>query len=179
MELTSHHQPEFQKGQKETLTYMSYQHARILLAGIHLGSVMRVPPGRTLNQNDWPMTTQKLILLPKICKPPSRVALLGSLQFNLVQSLSRVQLFATPWTVAHQASLSHHHLPDLTQTHVHQVSNDIQLSHPFLLLPSVFPSTRVFSKESALHIRWSRYLLKDMGNVKTWSEFLLSCKGKG
>ena len=129
MELTSHHQPEFQKGQKETLTYMSYQHARILLAGIHLGSVMRVPPGRTLNQNDWPMTTQKLILLPKICKPPSRVALLGSLQFNLVQSLSRVQLFATPWTVAHQASLSHHHLPDLTQTHVHQVSDAIQPSH--------------------------------------------------
>ena len=55
----------------------------------------------------------------------------------------------------------------------------ISSCRPLLLLPSIFPSIRVFSKESALHIRWSRYLLKDKGNVKTWSEFLLSCKGKG
>ena len=47
-----------------------------------------------------------------------------------VQLLSRVQVFVTPWTVAHQASLVHHQLPDFTQTHVHWVGDAIQPSHP-------------------------------------------------
>ena len=54
----------------------------------------------------------------------------------------------------------HHQLPEFTQTHVHRVSDAIQPSHPLsslLLLPSVFPSIRVFSSESALHIRWPKY----------------------
>ena len=54
----------------------------------------------------------------------------------------------------------HHHLPELTQTHVHQVGDAIQhliFSHPFLLLPSILPSIKVFSNESALHIRWPKY----------------------
>ena len=55
----------------------------------------------------------------------------------------------------------HHKLPDSTQTHVHWVSDAIQPSHPLsspsLLLPSIFPSIRVFSNESALCIRWPRY----------------------
>ena len=54
----------------------------------------------------------------------------------------------------------HHQLLDFTQTHVHQVSDDIQPSHPLLsplLLPSTFPNIRVFSNESALHIRWPKY----------------------
>ena len=51
----------------------------------------------------------------------------------------------------------HHQLPELAQTHVHWVSDAIQLSHPLLLLPSVFPSIRVFSNESVLHIRWPKY----------------------
>ena len=54
----------------------------------------------------------------------------------------------------------HHQLPELAQTHVHQVGNAIQPSHPLsspLLLPSVFPSIRVFSNESVLHIRWPKY----------------------
>ena len=53
-----------------------------------------------------------------------------------------------------------HHLPELAQTHVHQVSmlsNHLVLCHPFLLLPSVFPSSRVFSNELALLIRWPKY----------------------
>ena len=53
-----------------------------------------------------------------------------------------------------------HHLPEFTQTHVHQVGDAIQPSHPLLpplLLPSIFPSIRVFSNESALHIRWPKY----------------------
>ena len=54
----------------------------------------------------------------------------------------------------------HHQLPEFTQTHVHRVSDAIQPSHPLLsllLLPSVFPSIRVFPSESALHIRWPKY----------------------
>ena len=54
----------------------------------------------------------------------------------------------------------HYQLPELTQTHVHRVvmpSNHLILCHPLLLLPSIFPSIRVFSNESALHIRWPKY----------------------
>ena len=54
----------------------------------------------------------------------------------------------------------HHQLPELAQIHVHQVSDAIQhlvLCHPLLLLPSIFPSIRVFSNESILHIRWPKY----------------------
>ena len=54
----------------------------------------------------------------------------------------------------------HHHLPELAQTHVHWVSDAIQpsiLCHPLLLLPSIFPSIRVFSSESVLRIRWPKY----------------------
>ena len=53
----------------------------------------------------------------------------------------------------------HRQLPELAQTHVHQMSDAIQPSHPpsFLLLPSIFPSIRVFSNELVLHIRWPKY----------------------
>ena len=54
----------------------------------------------------------------------------------------------------------HHHLPELTQTHVHRVSDAIQPSHlcrPLLLQPSIFPSIRVFPNESVVHIRWPKY----------------------
>ena len=54
----------------------------------------------------------------------------------------------------------HHQLPESTQTRVHWVSDDIQPSHPLcplLLLPSIFPNIKVFSNESALHIRWRKY----------------------
>ena len=54
----------------------------------------------------------------------------------------------------------HHQLPELAQTHVHRVGHAIQSSHPLLsllLLPSVFPSIRVFSNELVLHIRWPKY----------------------
>ena len=76
------------------------------------------------------------------------------LQFMSVQLLSFVLFFVTPWTAAPQASLSI--LLELSQIHVHQVSDVIQSSHPLSLLlpPSVFPSIRVFSNESVLHIRW-------------------------
>ena len=77
-----------------------------------------------------------------------------------VQSLSRVRLFATPWTAARQASLSitnSRSLLKLMSIELVMPSNHLILCHPLLLLPSVFPSIRVFSNESVLHIRWPKY----------------------
>ena len=81
-------------------------------------------------------------------------------QIRSDQSLSHVRLFATPWTTAHQASLSFT-LPQslLKPMSIKLVmpSNHLILCHPLLLLPSIFPSIRVFSNELALHIRWPKY----------------------
>ena len=76
-----------------------------------------------------------------------------------VQSLSRVRLFATPWTTAHQASLSitnSRGLLKLTSIESVVPSNHLILRHPLLLPPSIFPSIRVFSNESVLCIRWPK-----------------------
>ena len=80
--------------------------------------------------------------------------------FSSVQPLSRIRLFATPWTVAHQASLSitnSRGLLKLMSIESVMPSNHLILCHPLLLQPSIFPSIRVFSKESVLHIRWPKY----------------------
>ena len=77
-----------------------------------------------------------------------------------VQFLSHVRLFAAPWTPAHQASLSitsSQSLLKLMSIESVMPSNQLILCHPLLLLPSIFPSIRVFSSESVLHIRWSKY----------------------
>ena len=77
-----------------------------------------------------------------------------------VQSLSRVQLFATPWTAVRQASLSitNSQNPPKPMSIVSAMpSNHLMLCLPLLLLPSIFPSIRIFSNESALHIRWPNY----------------------
>ena len=82
------------------------------------------------------------------------------IQFRSVQSLSRVQLLVTPWTAAHQASLSITNskcLLKLMSIDSVMPSNHLILYHPLLLLPSIFPSIRVFSNESALCIRWPKY----------------------
>ena len=76
-------------------------------------------------------------------------------QFSSVELLSLIQLFVIPWTTAHQASLVLHCLPEFAQIHVDWVGHAIQSSHP--LLPSIFPSIRVISKESVLCIRWPKY----------------------
>ena len=81
-------------------------------------------------------------------------------QFNSVQWLSRVQLFVTPWTAAWQASLSITNswsLPKLMSIEMVIPSNHLIFCHPLLLPPSIFPSIRVFSNESVLHIRWPKY----------------------
>ena len=77
-----------------------------------------------------------------------------------VQSLSCVRLFATPWIAARQASLSITNswsLPELTSIELVMPSNHLIFGRPLLLLPSIFPSIRVFSNESALLIRWPKY----------------------
>ena len=78
----------------------------------------------------------------------------------LTKSLSHIQLFATPWTAARQAPLSFAiswSLLKLMSIESMIPSNHLILCHPLLLLPSIFPSIRVFSHESVLHIRWSKY----------------------
>ena len=81
-------------------------------------------------------------------------------QFSSVQSLSRIWLFATPWTSVSQASLSitnSRSLPKLMSIKLVMPSSHLILCRPLLLLPSIFPSIRVFSNESALCIRWPKY----------------------
>ena len=86
------------------------------------------------------------------------IALTGKGGHNgLVQSLSFVWYFVTPWTAAHQASLSFiisQSLLKLVSIELVMPSNHLILCHPLLLLPSIFPSIRVFSNESAFPIRW-------------------------
>ena len=86
--------------------------------------------------------------------------LLNYSPFSSVQSHNHVQLFATPWTAARQASISITNCQELAQTHTIKSvmpSNHLILCCPRLLLPSVFPSIRIFSSESALRIRWPEY----------------------
>ena len=96
--------------------------------------------------------TMKIIMLYlqlQICK-----------SISSVQLLSCVRLFVTPWTAAHQASLSIKNswsLLKLTTIESVMPSNHLILCRPLLLLPLVFPSIRVFSNESVLHIRWPKY----------------------
>ena len=80
--------------------------------------------------------------------------------FSSVQLLSCVWLFATPWTVAHQASLSITNSwtpPKPMSIELVMPSNHLILCHPLILLPSIFPSIRVYSNELALHIMWPKY----------------------
>ena len=88
------------------------------------------------------------------------IACLQSLSSSSVQSLSHVQVFATPWTAAHQASLSFtvfQSLLKLRSIESVMPSNSLVLCCPLLLLLSIFPSIGVFSNELALHIRWPKY----------------------
>ena len=88
------------------------------------------------------------------------ILILCYIQFSSVQSLSRVQLFATPWTAARQSSLSitnSRSPPKPMSIELVMPSNHLILRRPLFLLPSIFPSIRVFSNESALHKRWPKY----------------------
>ena len=85
---------------------------------------------------------------------------LGSVQFSSVRLLSQVQLFAAPWTTTRQAALSITNSwspPKPMSIESVMPSNRLILCRPLLLLPSIFPSIRVFSNESAIRIRWPKY----------------------
>ena len=95
-----------------------------------------------------------------LLKFPFRIFMTCLRIFSSVQLLSRVWLFATPWTAAHQASLfitKCWSLLKLMSIESVMPSNHFILCHPLLLLPSIFPSIMIFSSESVLHIRWPKY----------------------
>ena len=94
------------------------------------------------------------------------------LWFSSVQSLSRIWLFATPWTSVRQASLSitnSQSLPKLMSIESAMPTNHLILCRPILLLPSILPSIRVFSNESVLCIRWPKYWSYSF-NISPYSE---------
>ena len=90
---------------------------------------------------------------------PWRISRAVRSSFSSFQSLSRVRLFATPWTATRQACLSITNSPGFTQTHIQRVREAIQPSHPlsFPFSPSIFPSIRVFANASVFPIRWPKY----------------------
>ena len=92
---------------------------------------------------------------------------MAKVQSSLVQLLSHVWLFVTPWTAAHQAFLSITNTQSLLKLKFIELvmpSNHLILCRPLLLLPSIFSSIRVFSNKWALHFRWSKY----------WNSFSIS-----
>ena len=105
-----------------------------------------------------------------------------SVYFVVVQSLSHVRLFATPWTATRQALLSFTIFQSLLQhMSIEPVmsSNHLILYHPLFLLPSIFLSIRVFSNELALRIRWPKYWSSVSAsvlpmNIQDWSPLGLS-----
>ena len=89
---------------------------------------------------------------------PTKVHLVSSVQFSSVSQ--SCPTLCNPMNRSTPGLPVHHHLPEFTKTHVHQVGDAIQPSHPpssLLLLPPIPPSIRVFSNESTLHMRWPKY----------------------
>ena len=107
-----------------------------------------------MDRGAWPA------MVHRVAKSQTKVKWLGIQIAHVVQSLSHVRLFKTPWTAAHQDfPIPHYHL-EFAQTHVHWLGGAIQPSHPLLLLspPALnFSQHQVFANESALHIRWPKY----------------------
>ena len=111
--------------------------------------------------------------------------------FNLIQSLSHVRLSSTPWTTTHQASLSitnSQSLIKLMSIESVMPSNHLILCCHLLLLPSIFPSIRVFSNESVLCIRWPKYWSFSFSNspsneysglISIRMDWLISLQSKG
>ena len=120
--------------------------------------------------SSWSLFKLMFIKLPRFCflalrtvftrNTVDHIIVLVNVQFSSVQSLSHVRLFVTPWTAARQASLSitnSRSLLKLMSIKLVMPSNHLILCRPLLLPPSIFPSIRVFSNESVLHIRWPKY----------------------
>ena len=111
-----------------------------------------------LEYESWNLA--RILLTQTLSVPSSSAPLFSFLEITSVQSLSCVWLFATLWTAAYQASLSITNswsLHKLMSIELVMPCNHLILCCPLLLLPSIFPSTRVFSNEPVLHIRWPKY----------------------
>ena len=113
-------------------------------------------PNATAQTACTPQRRSKIWCVSGWGKDISSITQLSSVQF----SCSVISDSLRPTDCSTPGLPVHHQLPEFTQTHVHQVGDAIQPSHPLsslLLLPSIFPSIRVFSSESALHIRWPKH----------------------
>ena len=122
----------------------SHENKRLLLLG-----------RKAMTNVDGVLKSRDIALPTKVHAVKAMVSPISS-----VQSLNRVQLFVTTWTAARQASLSitySQSLLKLMSLETVMPSHHLILCHPLLLLPSIFPSVRVFSKESILRIRWPKY----------------------
>ena len=121
--------------------------------GMHVSPILN-PPTSLPTPSLWVITEHRLwvpCFMYRTCT--------GHRFFSSFQSLSRVQLFTTPWTAAHQASLSITNSwspPKPMSIELVMPSSHLLLCLPLLLLPSIFPSIRVFSNESALRIMWPK-----------------------
>ena len=130
-----------------------------------------LPEGKQLEKGDSTATEMlqaQFSSKPMSARTPICPAILRTTQHqklscpgkHSVQQLSCVRLFATPWTAAHQASLSITNswsLLKLMSIELVTLSNHLILCCPLLLLPSIFPSIRVFSNELVLHMKWPKY----------------------
>ena len=122
----------------------SHENKRLLLLG-----------RKAMTNIDGVLKSRDIALPTKVHAVKAMVSPISS-----VQSLNHVHLFVTTWTAAHQASLSitySQSLLKLMSLETVMPSHHLILCHPLLLLPSIFPSIRVFSKESVLRIRWPKY----------------------
>ena len=128
--------------------------------GCHLASLIMSFDAEKLLWNSIYLFSFVIHVFGIIYKTPLPNPVSWKFQFSSGQLLSRVQLFATPWTLACQASLSitNSRSPPKPMSIKSVIpSNHLILCHSLLLLPSIFPSISVFSNESALHIRWPKY----------------------
>ena len=132
----------------------------------HMVALVSFPDGTSGKEHTYQCRRQKRCrFYPWLWKIPwentiSSLHISSAILFSSVRSLSPVQLFATPWTAAHQASLSitnPRSLLKLMSIDSVMPSNHLILCHPLLLPPSIFPSVRVFSNESVLFIRWPKH----------------------
>ena len=128
----------------------------------YIASLLRFLPRPSISPLQ--VITEHWAELPVLCSSfPLAIyfcAPIFSVQFSSVQSLSHVLLFATPWIAACQASLSITNSgssPKTMSIELVMPSSHLILCCPLLLLPSIFPSIRVFSNESALRMRWPKY----------------------
>ena len=159
MKPTHHKTHEYSWGKKKKSTHFSkFTEKKTYLSSysrcIHLTKAPCFVQARKKNQNSF---THAYMLAYKW----SKVLNLNTVEVSIVviQLLSHVQLFATPMNWSTPGFSVLRYLLEFAQTHIHWVSDTIQPSHPLsclplLLLPSIFPSIRIFSNESALCIRW-------------------------